>query len=408
MKVLHICYNYGMAGVGGAAVAASRLHQALSRHGVESHFACYFAAEQGENIHVLPRKGLARLLHFLLTRAIWCLGYLFPPKHDIFTPNLVPLFSLKGLVRQLEPDVIHVHWYMMDLLSFRQLADFPCPVVMTLHDLFDVNAVEPNPREDRRYVTGFNRRNSTLMERWLFNRKRKAMAKCSPLLVGPSNWICEEARRSIIGRGLSVEILPNPIDKAFAYHEELRSSQNKMVVLFGCACGTKDSNKGWDDLVAAIKTLTWKQRARIAVRVFGESADPFEIDGCEVSFVGEIREAAELCRVYHTGDVFALPSRQDNAPQTKFEALMCGLPVVAFRRSGCAEFINLGENGWLSDDGDIQGYAEGLANALRMFESGELDSLHRKIAADAARRFDEAAVVSRVIKLYSSRVPHHA
>ena len=61
MRVAHIAFQYGLNNTGGAAIAATRLHQALLKHGVESHYICVYAREKGENVHELPRGWKRRI-----------------------------------------------------------------------------------------------------------------------------------------------------------------------------------------------------------------------------------------------------------------------------------------------------------------------------------------------------------
>ena len=401
MKVVHLAYDYGTAGVGGAAIAATRLHCALLSHGVESHYICCHQAEPGTNVMVLPLGRLARAVRYLVTRAIWCLGYI-TGQHRIFTPNLVPLWGLERCLRRLAPDVIHVHWIMMDMISFGQLAHWRTPTVMTLHDLFMVNVLEPYPAADRRYLEGVNRGNAGLVERWLFARKRRAMSACRPLIVGPSEWICRLSSQSVIGRGLEAVMLPNLVDPAFFAASASPGANPRMRVVFGAVGGRTNPVKGWDDLAAALKRLPAAVRERMEVSVFGESAADCELAHVPVRFAGVVKSVAAMRQIYAAGDVFALPSREDNAPQTKFEALLSGLMVVAFDRTGCAEGIENGVNGFVAADGDLDGYARALEAAFRLWERGELGSRRPAIAAAARARYGEDALVDGYLKLYAS------
>ena len=145
-------------------------------------------------------------------------------------------------------------------------------------------------------------------------------------------------------------------------------------------------------------------RAKTEVVVFGEKADDYSIDGVTVRFVGAIRDPQALRRLHHRADVLALPSRQDNAPQVKFEALLDGLPVIAFARTGCAEFIESGRNGWVALDGDMKGYAEGLANFFARWQRGELAAQRAVVAESAAKAFDERLIVERMLAIYGRLV----
>ena len=56
LRVVHLAYYYGN-NTSGAPVAATRLHQALLRAGVDSHFICVEQRDSGVNVHAARRLG---------------------------------------------------------------------------------------------------------------------------------------------------------------------------------------------------------------------------------------------------------------------------------------------------------------------------------------------------------------
>ena len=59
--------------------------------------------------------------------------------------------------------------------------------------------------------------------------------------------------------------------------------------------------------------------------------------------------------VLWAGDAFVLPTLYDPFPNAALEALACGLPTVTSAKSGAAELIRQGENGFVHDALDLQG-----------------------------------------------------
>lgn len=80
---------------------------------------------------------------------------------------------------------------------------------------------------------------------------------------------------------------------------------------------------------------------------------------------------------YSASDAFVLPTLYDPFPNTAFEAFACGLPVVTSSKSGAAELVREGENGFVCDPLDRQK----LSTALEKLLAPEL----RRKAAAAAR-----------------------
>ena len=400
MRIVHLSYDYGLRGTSGGPIAASRLHLALLRAGVDSHFVCVRQIEDGPNVHCLPQGWLMRKLFYFVPRVFWVLSKF--ATGQLLMPNIWPLPGFSKLMRELKPDVVHIHFIGQDMVSFTQLAALKAKFVYTLHDLTAVNAVEPHPKSDRRFATGFVKANSSAAERWMFNRKRRFIEKVQPLFTGPSDWVCGMLRESLLGYDRPVRRVLNIVDPTYRFDATLLWPHAKFTILFGAFGGRASAYKGWPDLEAALKLLPDDVRAGVEVKVFGESAADYEIDGVQVRFMGAIGDPEKLRALHHAADVLALPSRQDNAPQVKFEALLDGLPVLAFRRTGCAEFIRHEENGWIATDGDIAAYARGIEFFFRKWRRGELNALRPQIAAEAQKDFDEGEILKQMISVYTS------
>lgn len=397
MRVAHLSYYYGN-NVSGAPMAAMRLHRALLRAGVESHVVCVDQRESGANVHELPKGRVLSAIYYVVPRVFWVLSRLLFGR--MYMPNLIPLAGFGRLMRQIKPDVVHVHFIGQDMLSFRQVANLNCPTVITLHDLSLVNAVDAYPGSDRRFVGGFTKSNSSAIERWMFGRKKAFLSAVKATFTGPSFWVCGMLSQSLIGNGRAAEVIPNIIDPVFCLDETRRIRAGKFTLLFGAYGGRASSLKGWVDLEVALGLLPAEIKANMTVNVFGESSADSEVNGVRLHFLGAIRDSVMMCDAYHRADVFAFPSRQETQGMVKAEALLCGLPVLAFDRTACAESVRHKENGWVSPDGDVVDYAKGIEFFYRIWQRGELDSIRGKIAEAAKAEFSEAEIVRKMRAVY--------
>lgn len=402
MKVAHIAFQYGLNNTGGAAIAATRLHQALLARGVESHYICIHQREPGVNVHVLP-QGWQRSLFFVLTKITRCFWKGTPYRRSICL-NIVPMFGLEKLLLKIKPDIVHVQWLNADVASFERLAKLPYKMVFNLHDLFVINAIQPYPCKDRRFVTGFDKTNSTWLERWLFMRKRRMVEACRPVFIGPSRWVCDECRRSIIGRDSRAFALPNIIDNRFYRGMERPFPPNeKFVILFGAYGGRGNKLKGFDDLVRALDLLPLEVKEKCELRIFGEIADDCKTGGVQTHFLGPIRDPDLICNQYRTSDVLAFPSREETQGMTKVEAMLCGLPVIAFDRTACAEGIEHGKTGWVAAHGRIEGFVAGIVFYFNEWQKGRLSFQSRTaIGYEARSQFDEEKILDCILKTYAT------
>ena len=400
MRIAHLSYYYGTKNTSGAPIAATRLHRALLDAGVDSHFICVRQLEPGPNVHAIPHSELGKRANYVATRALWvAMRVLFG---KMYMPNWIPLPGFARLIDELRPDVLHAHFIYQDMLSFRQLERAKIPIVIYLHDLLSVSAFSPYPGKDRRFVIGCNKHNTPWMERIVFNRKWRFVAKTNPVFTGPSEWVCRECEESAIGHGHPIFVVPYSVDTHFAYDSNKRVPHDRFTILFGAFGGRSSPLKGWPDLVAALELLPEEVKRNTVVNVFGESAEDCKAGGVDVHFLGKIENGPALVAEHHKADVFAFPSRQETFGQVKSEALLDGLPVVAFDRTACADGICPGENGWVAADGDIQGFANGLRYYHDLFVAGRLESLRVDIATDAAKRFSNEALLSKLFSAYKT------
>jgi len=102
--------------------------------------------------------------------------------------------------------------------------------------------------------------------------------------------------------------------------------------------------------------------------------------------------------LYAAADCFLLPTRYDPFPNTALEALAMGLPVIVGQRSGAAEILRSGRNGWVCDPGDI----EGLARLLREVVVTSGDNRLLAAARAAAEGYGIDDMARKLTELYET------
>lgn len=410
MKVVHIAYRYGLHNTGGAAIAATRLHLALIASGIESHYVCIWKHEQGKDVHELPR-GWRRYMYRVCVKISRCI-WKFTPYRRSISVNVVPMFGLEDLLLNIRPNVVHVQWLNADVMSFEQLGRLRCLLpqahfVINLHDFFMINAINPYPQTDLRYVTGFDCLTANKLERWLYGRKLRAVQQLKRLqqatvsFVGPSEWVVSCCRQSLIGRGTKAFSISNIIDAHFSFKPS-KVQNDKFVILYGAYLGCKNWSKGFDDLVEALKLLPLEIKHSAELRIFGEDGADCKTAGIDTRFIGNISSPSELVRVYNEADVFAFPSREETQGMTKVEAMLCGLPVIAFDRTACAEGIRHQVSGWVARDGDFAQYAEGINWFYETWRERRLMDVKLEVSNYAKKLFSTEKIVNDVIRAYQS------
>ncbi len=116
-----------------------------------------------------------------------------------------------------------------------------------------------------------------------------------------------------------------------------------------------------------------------------------------VQFLGP-RPRDELIGYYQRAAVFVAPSLWDNSPNTVYEAMSCGVPVVASRVGGIPELVDDGVTGLLVPPGDSQALGDALCGLLGNRARREQMGRHGREKAVAQFAVDKIA--ARTLDFY--------
>jgi glycosyltransferase involved in cell wall biosynthesis len=123
--------------------------------------------------------------------------------------------------------------------------------------------------------------------------------------------------------------------------------------------GRLDPEKGLGFLVEAVEVLTKEKRLNVVLQIVGKGLKGGEERRLRedvkkgrltrhIRFRGYISYEPELFRLYRESDIFVLPSLTgEGFPQTLFEAMACGIPIIATKVAGIPYVIKDGHNGLL-------------------------------------------------------------
>lgn len=394
---------------GGAARAAYRIHHALRHAEADSRMWVDSAASDDWTV-----LGPVTRLHNGLVKIRSILGSgLFKPVFKtanpiIHSPAILPSGRVSTLNNS-DADVLHLHWVQGEMLSIAEIGRLNKAVVWTLHDMWAFCGAE-HYTEEFRWREGYSKGNRPCYEsgfdlnRWTWERKRKHWQR--PMhIVAPSHWLAQCVRESALMCDWSVCVIPNPIDtdrwqpleQALA-RELLSLPKDVPLLLFGAIGGGKDPRKGFDLLQSALQHLRG-EIPELHLVVFGQLCpqDPPDL-GFPVHYAGHLHDDISLRALYSASDVFVLPSRQDNLPNTGVEASACGTPVVAFNTCGLPDIVTHQKTGYLAKAFDRDDFARGIAWVLGQSSSG---LLRKQAREHAVARFANTVVAGQYMQIYS-------
>jgi UDP-glucose:(heptosyl)LPS alpha-1,3-glucosyltransferase len=115
--------------------------------------------------------------------------------------------------------------------------------------------------------------------------------------------------------------------------------------------------------------------------------------GERVRFLGG---SGDLRQVYAMADCLLAPARSEAFPEGVLEGLAMGLPALVGRRSGAAEILSDGQDGWLCDPADPRGLARLLGEADRAMR----DARVREAARACAERYGIGETAKKLAEIY--------
>lgn len=161
-------------------------------------------------------------------------------------------------------------------------------------------------------------------------------------------------------------VIPNPVslpDKnkidLIALRQSLGLTENDFIVL---TLGRFSEEKGLDFILQAAKKLDNKiSNIKFLLIGYGPLEQKLRKDikdyGLE-KYCQLVLEPKRAKEYLYLGNIFLLTSLREGQSIATYEAMMAGLPVIAFRVGGAVDIIKDGENGLLLPIGDVDGLAE--------------------------------------------------
>ena len=407
---------------GGAAVAASRLMEALNNNGVKAKMLVRDKETDRLTVAAVPGQKWMQF-YFLWERFVVWLRLHFNRKH-LFE---VDIANCGADVTQLpefqEADVVHLHWInqgMLSLKGIRKILNTGKPVVWTMHDIWPATAICHLTLDCRNFETqcahcrllpGNGSTNDLSTQIW--KRKQQMLNDRQITFVTCSQWLAGEAQKSALLKGQRVVSIPNPIDTHIYTPKDKQQARQRVglptegrIILFASQRVT-NRNKGMGYLLEACRLLAEQypeKKEDITVAILGGHAE--EIEG-QLPFrtcpLGYVNDEQRIVDIYNAADVFVLPSLSENLPNTIMEAMACGVPSVGFRIGGIPEEIDHQQNGYVADYCSSEDLARGIWWTL--YEADH-EAVRKACLQKVAHNYSQQSVANRYLEVYES-LHHH-
>lgn len=398
---------------GGAARSARRLHFGLRGVGVDSRMLVLH--KHGDDPYTQLADGFWQHHFKEKLPLLDALPLGFYPSRDVthWSNTLLP-GSIEKQIREIDPDVVHLHWINRGLLSVTDLKKWKKPIVWTLHDHWPFTGGCHYPVNDCNAYTSscgncpaLGSKCANDLSRLNWSRKNRHWGDLKLNIVGPSAWLTQRAAESSLFDKKRCHHLPNGIDTTLYQpggqaeaRKALGLPLDKTLVLVVAMNPDTDRNKGGHLALEAIRLAAEKLGPDAAEILIAGAPDKGvrEEGPWKIHSLGVLKEEAEMAQLYQAADVQLVPSYYENLSNALMEACASGLPCVAFAAGGNGDLVHHQQHGYLATPYEAASLAEGL---IQYISQPETRRAHGRAARDHILQFSELSLIAhRHLLLY--------
>ena len=407
MKVLIVSTHEKL---GGAAIAAYRLMEALNNNGGDAKMLVLKKQSNNSNVFQVGNK-LRNMARFIVERLTIIINNSFSKKNlfDISIANTG--VSITNHPEFKQADIIHLHWINQGMLSINEIGNILSSgkkVVWTMHDMWPFTGVCHhaglcNHFEKECGMCPYLKTPSEKdMSHSTFLQKQAIYSKGKIHFVACSKWLKDLALKSPLASNHKVSTIPNPINIT-TYRPKDKNSLRKLmnlpldkkIILFAAA-KVSDKRKGIDYLIEASKILSKKENNYIFL-IAGSNGEEIisklALPAKNANYVAQ----EEMPNMYIVADVFVTPSLQENLPNTIMESMSCGTPCIGFDIGGILEMIDHKQNGYIAKYKDADDLANGLKWILNDADSTQLSENARQKVIE---NYSESQIAMSYLEIY--------
>ena len=344
---------------GGANRAAFRIHQALRDIGVESFMAVRRKYSTDPHVHKMTPfelgwppvgRGYLDMLPSILCR-----------RRDESISLGLQSVNLQKVIERFKPDVINLHWINGGIASIHAVGRVSVPIVWTLHDMWPFTGGCHYSGDCLQYreicarcpkikpVLG-----AAALTHWVYNRKKAHWGAKQIHAITPSAWMKALAQSSSLFGKANVTHIRNCLDPRVFNGQARAQMRGKLgllptdrAVLFSSANQPRKGAFIIPEVITHLRNTHSRSKWRF---LFMGGLPPSLEPNIDIITLPWTTDEARVAGYYAASDLYALPSLEDNLPNTVSESLSCGTPVVAFPVGGVVEMITSGYSGYLSAD----------------------------------------------------------
>lgn len=282
--------------------------------------------------------------------------------------NFVTISETKRLISEIKkyaPDLIHIHTIHHQctnyLMLYNFLKTFGKPVVITMHDcwIYTGGCYHYTEQGCNGFITGCQNcpKSKQRLEcspnktEYYLNKKNAFYQSCPNIFfIGVSNWICNEAKKSVIGNktikcirnGVDTERFKNASDTNAVKEMRSKLSNGRKYIVLGVA-SVWGETKGLSSFQRLAEALGDEYQV---ILVGGNLSGQSPSDN--LTYYGLTTDTQELAYIYNSADVLVNMSIEESFGLVSAEAAVCGTPIVAYDSTANSEVCRMAEGSLIS------------------------------------------------------------
>lgn len=387
MRIIEINATYN---IGSTGRIVYEIGEALEKNGVKCFYACQSSTIKKDNIYIVGNK-IDWKLHALGSRIGGMQGF-YSKKA---TKKLLAFIDRNNI------DVAHLHNLHSNFINLPMLIDHlnkrRIPIVITLHDCWfftgkcfhyiDVGCDRFTfncgkcPKLHMSPISYFFDKTNKML-----TIKKRIFKESNLTIVGCSDWICSETKKSFLKEKRIVAIHNGVDTNVFKAKEFNQGNNNQSIKILGIANKWRlECNKSFVEKISSID--------HVSIEIIGANSKDikyFKSINKNISVICGQKTQEEMSECFANSDVFVNLSRSDTLPTVIMESICCGCPVIAFNSGGSVELVSK-ECGFIVDSSKPDELVEALQN---------IKSISRKRCSEyGLTYFDKRDFVKKYVEL---------
>ncbi len=339
-------------------------------------------------------------------------NYFFQHKHYIFADYRNDVLDV---VNDFEPDLIHVHG--LENLLGKDILNFGIPTVLSIQGIMSqIDRIERLALYDLFNILSFNK--LAIFKNWQLNK----LAMINTLIAQKEKYILQNFKH-VIGRTAWDERFAKLVNNKLKYYHINEVLRNEFYYSKWDIDKAKKHHfvsvisdvpyKGLVSLIKSIRVYTCFTSEHVTLDIIGVKINSY-LHKVALQMIGKIKNtnveirfqnnlsAFEIIRIMRNSYIYIHPSHIENSSNSICEAMMIGMPVIAFNTGGTSSIIKNDYDGILVPNFDEYAIAASINHLVN----------HKNIASTlgsyarerSLKRHDKKEIIQKLLLTYKELV----